>query len=106
MDIVPTRTLLRRCLVAIPFLVTSTVLHAGIGLGIAPTYPEAVQVGDTNVPVSLSITNTSTSPQDVGEIELTKIVHHPSCQDFSAPCASPENAIVVPTLSFLISRGL
>ena len=57
---------------------------AGIGLGIAPKYPTLVQVGQTGVPVSLSIQNTSSAPQNTGDVTLSNIRHTPSCGDASA----------------------
>src|SRR5262245_55144602 len=57
---------------------------AGIGLGIAPKYPTLVQVGHTGVPVSLSIQNTSSAPQNTGDVTLSNIRHTPSCGDASA----------------------
>jgi hypothetical protein len=52
---------------------------AGVGLGLAPTYPGTVVVGDTNLPVSLFIQNVSTDPQDAGTVTLDNIFHTPSC---------------------------
>src|SRR5262249_34570208 len=57
---------------------------AGIGLGIAPRYPTLVQVGHTGVPVSISIQNTSSAPQNTGNVTLSGIRHTPSCGDASA----------------------
>src|SRR5262245_12247563 len=57
---------------------------AGIGLGIAPKYPTLVQVGNTGIPVSLSIQNTSSAPQNTGNVTLSNIKHTPSCGDASA----------------------
>src|SRR5262249_5514980 len=57
---------------------------AGIGLGIAPKYPSSVVVGNTGVPVSLSIQNTSSAPQNTGDVTLSNIKHTPSCGDASA----------------------
>lgn len=60
---------------------------AGVGVGVAPTYPALIQVGDTNVPVGLSITNTSTTPESAGTLELSQIRHTPSCGvDTPVPC--------------------
>src|SRR5262249_22216526 len=57
---------------------------AGIGLGIAPKYPTTVVVGDTGVPVAISIQNTSSAPQNTGAVTLSNIKHTPSCGDSSA----------------------
>ncbi|MGH3054450.1 MAG: hypothetical protein ACRDL7_05675, partial [Gaiellaceae bacterium] len=60
---------------------------AGVGVGVAPTYPALIQVGDTNVPVGLSITNTSTTPESGGTLTLSLIRHTPSCgSDTPVPC--------------------
>lgn len=60
---------------------------AGVGVGVAPTYPALIQVGDTNVPVGLSITNTSTTPESGGTLTLGLIRHTPSCgSDTPVPC--------------------
>ena len=60
---------------------------AGVGVGVAPTYPAVVTVGDTNVPVGLSIVNTSTAPESGGTLTLSLIRHTPSCgTDAPVPC--------------------
>jgi hypothetical protein len=65
---------------------------AGVGVGIAPTYPAVVTVGATNVPVGLSIVNTSTAPESGGTLTLSLIRHTPSCgTDSPVPCP-PESA--------------
>jgi hypothetical protein len=65
---------------------------AGVGVGIAPTYPAVIQVGDTNVPVGVSISNTSTPPESGGTLTLSLIRHTPSCgSDTPVPCPT-ENA--------------
>ena len=61
---------------------------AGVGIGIAPTYPALIEVGQTNVPVSLKITNTSNSTEAGGTLTVTKILHTPSCGVDTAPCPS------------------
>ncbi len=64
---------------------------AGVGVGVAPTYPALVQVGTTNVPVGLSITNTSTPPESGGTLTLTLIKHTPSCgADSPVPCTAAD----------------
>lgn len=67
------------------FLASSPAL-AGVGVGVAPTYPAVVTVGDTNVGVSLSMTNTSTTPESGGTLTLSLIRHTPSCGSDTAPC--------------------
>lgn len=64
---------------------------AGVGVGVAPTYPALVQVGDSNVPVGLSVTNTSTLPESSGTLTLSIIRHTPSCgNDAPVPCPSAD----------------
>jgi hypothetical protein len=61
--------------------------EAGVGVGVAPTYPTLIVVGDTNVPVALSISNTSTPPESGGTLTLSLIRHTPSCgSDTPVPC--------------------
>jgi len=67
-------------------LAVSVPAYAGIGIGIAPTYPSVVNAGDTNVPVNLTITNTSTPPENGGSITLSNIRHTPSCKSDTFPC--------------------
>src|SRR5262249_17263760 len=62
--------------------------YAGVGVGIAPTYPPARQVGDRNVAGSLTITNTSDGPQAAGTLTLSHIRHTPSCGSATTPCPS------------------
>jgi hypothetical protein len=65
---------------------TPAPVRAGVGVGVAPTYPASIAVGDTNVPVSLSIKNTSDGPQAAGTLELSDIKHTPSCGSDTTPC--------------------
>ena len=67
------------------FLVNSPAF-AGVGVGVAPTYPAFVIVGDTNVPVSLTMTNTSTAPENTGTLSLSLIRHTPACGNDNTPC--------------------
>jgi hypothetical protein len=59
---------------------------AGVAIGVAPTYPGFVHVGATNVPVNLTFTNTSTTPEDGGTVSLSNIRFTPSCKSDTAPC--------------------
>src|SRR5262245_28267310 len=75
---------------------------AGVGLGMAPNYPTTVVVGTNAIPVSLSIQNTSSAPQESGEVTLSNIKHTPSCGDTSAsvcvgPAVDPGVFTVAPT---------
>jgi len=79
----PTTAVLSTVLSA--FLVNSPAF-AGIGVGVAPTYPPLVVVGNTNLAVSLSLTNVSTAPESGGPITLSLIRHTPSCVSDTTPC--------------------
>ena len=69
-------------------LLASSAAGLGVGVGVAPTYPPIVTVGDTNLHVSLTATNTSTSPENGGTVTLSAIRHTPSCGTDSTPCPS------------------
>lgn len=64
-----------------------TLAYAGVGVGVAPTYPSALEVGDTNKAVSVTITNTSDGPQAGGTLTLSNIRHTPSCGSTNTPCS-------------------
>src|SRR5262249_21175249 len=68
----------------IAFTASARIASAGMSLGIAPTYPTSVAVGDTGVPARLEIWNASRFPQDTGDVTLSFIKHTPSCSDASA----------------------
>ena len=55
----------------------------GVGLGATATYPPVVSVGQTNLPVSIDITNPSGSGSST---TLTSIKHTPSCGMAATPC--------------------
>jgi hypothetical protein len=63
-----------------------SIASAGIGLSISPTYPSPLTVGQTNVAVSLLITNGSTEPENAGTLTLTSIRHTPACGSAQIPC--------------------
>lgn len=71
-------------------LLASPASGLGVGVGVAPTYPAIVIVGDTNVPVALSMTNTSTTPESGGDATLSLIQHTPSCGTDAVPCPAGE----------------
>ncbi len=63
---------------------------AGVGLGVSPNFPSTVAVGDTAVPVSLDITNSSTGG-DGNPVNLTSISLIPSCgANSGTSCTSPD----------------
>lgn len=85
---------LRWVVVALLSTLLASRAWAGIGVGATPTYPSVVVVGDTNVAVSLTMQNTSTSPENGGTVTLDRIFHNPSCgSDSPNPCSavSPNN---------------
>ena len=55
----------------------------GAGLGGTVTYPPSVEVGQTNLPVSIDITNVS---NPTTAVTLTSIKHTPSCAVSASPC--------------------
>ena len=66
---------------------------AGIGLSIAPIFPEEVTVGETGVPGGISITNGSVN---IGPVLLTEIKLAPSCSDPTSAtgCVEPELGVI------------
>ncbi|MFN2608806.1 MAG: hypothetical protein ABR511_13105, partial [Acidimicrobiales bacterium] len=76
---------------------------AGVGFGVVPTFPTSVVVGQTGLPASLSIQNTSTPPENAGTVTLTSITLVPSCGtgaaaiDCPAPSVDPGVFALSPT---------
>jgi plastocyanin len=66
------------------FLFMATPAFAGIGIGVAPNFPDTVNVGNTGIAVALDIQNVSTT--GFGSINLTSIKLTPSCGNISFPC--------------------
>ncbi len=60
---------------------------AGVTGSVVPDYPDPLAVGATAVPVTLTITNSSTGVNDSHTITVTNIKHTPSCGDTTQPCA-------------------
>ena len=52
----------------------------------ASDFPNAVTVGQTGVPASITVTNTSTPPNAVGNVTLGTITLVPSCGTFAFTC--------------------
>ena len=74
---------------AVGILVFAPFAHAGVAGSAGPTYPSTVSVGDSNIPVSIQITNNSTAPQDTETVLVTNIFHTPSCGSDANPiCAA------------------
>lgn len=59
---------------------------AGIGLAIAPTYPNPVVVGQMNVMVTLLITNGSDDLEATDDLIINSIRHTPACGNDDNPC--------------------
>lgn len=73
--------------------------RAGIGLAIAPTYPNPVTVGQMNVGVTLLITNGSDGTEATGDLTLLSIRHTPACGNDDVPCPGPQQDPNVFTVS-------
>jgi hypothetical protein len=52
---------------------------AGASVSVSPTFPELVQVGNTNVPVALAVGNASTPPENGGLLTVSQIRLTPAC---------------------------
>ena len=60
---------------------------AGLSVGASATYPSTVVVGNTNVPVSVSVFIAAlTAPEDMSTVTVAFIKHTPSCGTDTAPC--------------------
>ncbi|MCA1690148.1 MAG: PKD domain-containing protein, partial [Actinobacteria bacterium] len=57
--------------------------YAGVGIAVAPGLPRSALVGQTNVPATITVTNTSTAPQASGNVVLGAITLVPSCGSLS-----------------------
>ncbi|MEA2297357.1 MAG: hypothetical protein QOF77_293 [Solirubrobacteraceae bacterium] len=65
--------------VAVFSLVVAPSAFAGLALGVGPTFPTPVAVGQTNVPASLQLSNVSTPPESGGTVSVTQIMLVPAC---------------------------
>ena len=63
--------------------------HAGVSLGVSPSFPTPVSAGQANVPASVSIQNTSNAAQAVGNVTVTSITLVPTCGT-APPAGSPD----------------
>ena len=80
----------------IAIAITAAVLLAALGavspasgslaIALQVNYPALLAVGDTNVPVSLTISNASSRPESAGGVIVTLIRHTPSCGTDEVPC--------------------
>lgn len=73
------------------FVLPADVANAGIGLGVTPTFPATVEVGDQNVAASVQIVNQNTPPNDGESNTLLAVLVAPACGDpfGNAPCPAP-----------------
>ena len=69
-------------------LVGALPAYAGVGLAMAPTYPTMVNVGQSSVPVTLTITNGATGVEIAEELNISNIQHTPACGASGIPCAN------------------
>ena len=65
-------------IVAAPFVGLIQPAQAGVGLGVTPTFPSPVTVGDTGLPASLQILNASTPPDNVDPLTIERGVPGPA----------------------------
>src|SRR5688500_20295989 len=63
----------------IVLLIPPPLAPAGVGITVAPEFPTQVEVGDEDVPASLTITNNSDGDEAVGNVTVTQITFVPSC---------------------------
>src|SRR6185436_14409317 len=64
---------------------------AGTALSVGPNFPDNVIVGQTAVPVSLTVGNGSTA--DEGTITVSNVTLIPSCGNFTVNCTSPDPGV-------------
>jgi hypothetical protein len=62
--------------------------HAGTGLGVVPNFTGSpVTVGQTGLAASVTVTNTSTPPQETGTVTVNTLTLVPSCSNTVSNCA-------------------
>jgi hypothetical protein len=59
---------------------------ASVVVGTTPTFPAQVNVGDTNVPASVTLVNSSTAPHHTGPMMVTQVMLLPSCGNRNLNC--------------------
>ncbi|MDQ1427419.1 MAG: hypothetical protein QOK39_895 [Acidimicrobiaceae bacterium] len=77
----------------IPFVITMPSAFAGVGVGVTPTFPTTVSVGDTGIPAALQILNNSTPPDNVNPVTIDTITLVPSCGSGAFTGAGDCNAV-------------
>ncbi|MDQ6776883.1 MAG: hypothetical protein M3071_11870 [Actinomycetota bacterium] len=65
--------------VATMFFATASPAWAGVRFGVVPTFPTSATVGQTVLPASIQILNTSTPPESAGNITINSINLVPAC---------------------------
>ena len=68
---------------------------AGVIGSAGPTYPTSVAVGETNIPVAISVENKSTTPQNTCSTQFAAIAHTTSCGDTGSLslCDNPDPGV-------------
>ena len=81
------KNFINRCLIMTLMLVfmTAGMAVAGVGGSDVPTVVSPVIVGQTGVPFSFTITNQSTTPNDVNTVTVTDIYFTPACGSSLTP---------------------
>ncbi len=89
---------------AIAVFTAATTVFAGIGGSVVPDYPATVIVGQTGIPATLTITNSSTAGNINESVTVSNITHTPSCGSTSNPstCQAPN----IDTGVFTVHNGM
>jgi hypothetical protein len=79
------------CLLMLALLVPVSSALAAESVGVLTNFgpTTVVDVGDTNVPATFTVFNTSTAPDDLGTVTVTDMTLIPSCSTFDPGCDSP-----------------
>jgi hypothetical protein len=77
-------------LAALSFALTAGTAFAGIGGSVVPDYPSPVTVGQTALPATLTITNSSTNNTE--NVAVSSITHSPSCATTASGTCSAADA--------------
>jgi len=59
---------------------------AGVGVSVAPTYPNIVDVGDTGLSATLKISNGAFGTEATEQLLISNIRHTPACGSSDFPC--------------------
>src|SRR6185295_6367558 len=82
-------------------------VHAGVGVGVTPTFPPTVKQGQTAVSASLQIAWANTLPNDTHADNITSITLTPACGTFvsSTDCPSAPTDFRQPGVFTFSSSG-